>query len=249
MNEALALYRTMPAGDANLRHIRERAYGYYIDRAQGKLSESDLANAEAEAQAALLYEGAGKEAKAVIQAVKDRREAAGLIAHGRKLLEQGQAEAAMQELERAAKLHPSHTELPDLLGQARRAVCDGWLAQGRRAMESRNYVAAIRLFDKSRDLLRDYGGVDALLADARSRLGEDHLKTSRQHQQEGASGTAVLHAAAALGLPARQPRSEASARPVRRASPAGSRLYDCVRRLSSGAGASEPRCRVRRRDA
>ncbi len=92
MNEALALYRTMPGGDANLKHIRERAYGYYIDRAQGKLLEGDLANAEAGAQAALLYEGAGKEAKAVIQAVKDRREAAGLIAHGRKLLEQGQAE-------------------------------------------------------------------------------------------------------------------------------------------------------------
>ncbi len=199
MNEALALYRTMPGGDANLKHIRERAYGYYLDRAQGKLSEGDLQNAEAEAQAALLYEATGKEAKAVIQAVKDRREAAGLIAHGRALLEQGQAEAALQELERAAKLYPSHTELPDLIGQARRAVCDGWLAQGRRAMQSGNYVAAIRLFEKSRDLLRDYGGAAALLADARAQLGENHLKASRQHLQEGADGVGVLHAAAALG--------------------------------------------------
>jgi tetratricopeptide (TPR) repeat protein len=103
MKEALALHRTMPGGDADLQHIRERAYGYYLNRAQGKLSENDLENAEAEAQAALLYQEGGREAKAVLQAVKDRREAAGLIAHGRTLLEQGQAEDALRELERAAK--------------------------------------------------------------------------------------------------------------------------------------------------
>ena len=199
MNEALALNRTMPGGDANLRHIRDRAYSYYVDRAQAKLSENDLENAETEAHAALLYDGAGREAKAVVQAVKDRREAAGLIAQGRKFLEQGRAEDALQDFERAAKLYPSQTELPDLLGRARRAVCDGWLAQGRQAMESRNYVAAIHLFDKSRDLLAGYGGVDTLLAETRSRLAEYHLKASRQYQQAGAGGCAVLHAAAALG--------------------------------------------------
>lgn len=199
MNEALALYKTMPGGDADLGHIRDRAYRYYLDRAQGKLAENDLESAETEARAALLYDGAGREAKAVIQTVKDRREAGGLIAHGRTLLDQGQAETALQELERAAKLYPSQTELPDLLGKARRAVCDGWLAQGRQAAESGNYVAAIRLFSKSRDLLADYGGADTLLADARSRLAESHLKASQQFQRAGASGCAVLHAAAALG--------------------------------------------------
>ena len=199
MKEALALHKTLPGGDADMDHIRERAYGYYLARAQGKLSESDLENAEGEAQAALLYQEGGREAKGVIQAVKDRREAGGLITQGRRLLELGQAEQALQALEQAAKLYPSQTELPDLLGQARRATCDGWLTQGRQAMEARNYVAAMRLFDKSRDLLAGYGGVDALLADARSRLAEHHLELSRQDQRTGAGGAAVLHAVAALG--------------------------------------------------
>jgi curli biogenesis system outer membrane secretion channel CsgG len=41
--------------------------------------------------------------------------------------------------------------------------------------------------------------VDALLADARSQLAGSHLEASRQYQQQGFAGCAVLHAAAALG--------------------------------------------------
>jgi tetratricopeptide (TPR) repeat protein len=198
MKESLALDKTLPGAATDLEHIRERAYNYYLARAQGKLAENDLANAETEAQAALLYQE-GREAKAVVQAVKDRREAAGLIAHGQKMLEQGRTEEALQALEQAAKLYPSNTDLPDLLGRARRAVCDGWLVQGRQAVEAGNYVAAMHLFGKSHDLLGEYGGVDTLLADTRSRLAQHHLEASRQYQKDGASGCAVLHAVAALG--------------------------------------------------
>jgi tetratricopeptide (TPR) repeat protein len=198
MNEALALHRTLPGGDADLKRIRERAYRYYVDRANERLLEGNLAEAESEAQAAMLYQGAGQEAKAVIQTVKDRREAAVLIERGRKLLDQGQAQEALVSLERAARLHPSHPEVSGLLLRAKQAVCDGWLQQGRTAAAAHDYPTALRLFQKSQDLLDSYGGVATLLADVRSQLAGLHLEASRQYQQEGAAGIAAFHAAAAL---------------------------------------------------
>ncbi len=199
MNEALAVNRTMPGGQADLKKIQDRAYQYYLDRAQERLRENDLPGAEAQAQTALSYQQNGKEAKGVIQTVADRREAARLIARGRTFLDQGNAEAALDTLEQAHRLHPEHADLPDLLERARRAVCDQWLAQGRRSMEAREYAAALRLFRKSQDLLRGYGGVDALLSEAKSRLAEIHLNASRQFRQSGADGSAVFHATMALG--------------------------------------------------
>ena len=56
----------------------------------------------------------------------------------------------------------------------------------------------MRLFQRSQGLLEGYGGVDALLADVRSRLAELHLEASRQYQQDGLAGIATFHAAAAM---------------------------------------------------
>jgi len=198
MNEALAMYRTLPGGDADLKRIRDRAYRYYVDLAQERLREDNLAEAESQAQEALVYQPSGQEAKTVIQTVKNRREAAVLIERGRTLLAQGNPEEALSTLERAARLHPLHPDLSDLLGQARRGICDHWLEQGRTAVTARNYPAAMRFLQKSQGLLDGYGGVDSLLADVRSRLAELHLKGSQQYQQEGAAGAATFHAAAAL---------------------------------------------------
>ncbi len=198
MNEALAMYRTMPGGDADLKRIRERAYRFYVDRANERLSEGNLADAESEAQTAMLYKDAGLEAKAVIQTVKDRREAAALIERAKKLLDQGQAQEALTSLERAARLHPSHPEVSGLLLRAKQAVCDGWLQQGRTAAAARDYPVAMRLFQKSQDLLDSYGGVVALLGDVRSQLAGLHLRASQQYQQNDAAGIAAFHAAAAL---------------------------------------------------
>jgi len=198
MNEALAMNRTMPGGDADLKRIRDRAYRYYLDRANERLLEGNLAEAESEAQAALVYQESGREAKGIVQTVKDRREAAVLIARGRTLLDQGQVEEALTTLESAARLHSSHPDLPELLGRAKRGVCDGWLEQGQVAVTARNYPAAMRLFQKSQRLLEGYAGVDTLLADVRSRLAGLHLEASRQYQQDGAAGIATFHAAAAL---------------------------------------------------
>ena len=89
------MYRTMPGGDADLKRIRDRAYRYYMDRANERLRADNLAEAESEAQAALVYQPSGQEAKTVIQTVKDRREAAVLIARGRTLLGKGDAEEAL----------------------------------------------------------------------------------------------------------------------------------------------------------
>ncbi len=197
MNEALAMYRTLPGGEADLKRIRERAYQYYVDRATERLREGNLVQAESEAQVAMTYQS-GSEAKAVLQTVKDRREAAKLIARGRTLLDQGDCEEALRALQQAEKLHPSHPDLPDLLGRAKRAVCDRWLEQGRTAAAAHDYPAAMRLFQKSRDLLQGYGGVDPLLADVQSKLAELHLKASRQFLQGDAGGIATFHATAAL---------------------------------------------------
>jgi tetratricopeptide (TPR) repeat protein len=199
MNEALAMYRTMPGGEGDLQRIRDRAYRHYLDRAQERLGQNDLEGAETEARTALVYQNGAREAKAVIQTVADRREAAQLIARGRALLEQGNADEALSALERANRLHCGHAELPELLGAARRAVCDRWLEQGRREMAAGEVVAALRLFRKSDDLLRGYGNVGALLSEVRSQLAEIHLDASRQFQQSDAAGGAVLHAVVALG--------------------------------------------------
>lgn len=198
MNEALAMNRTMPGGDADLKRIKDRAYRYYLDLANERLQEGNLSQAESEAQAALAYQESGSEAKTILRTVKDRREAAVLIESGRNLLEQGRAEEALAALERAAKLHPSHPEVSGLLLRARQAVCDIWLRQGRTAVEAHDYPMAIRLFQKSQGLLDGYGGVAALLADAKSKLASLHLEASGQYLQDGVAGIAAFHAAAAL---------------------------------------------------
>ena len=199
MGEALGLYRTLPGGEGDLKRIKERAYRYHLARAQDRLRGNDLEAAQAEAQMALGFRDNGSEAQSVVRTVRNRREAAGLIVRGKALLAGGDCEEALRVLERAHQLHPEHVELPDLLGRARRAVCDRWIAQGRRAMEAGDYAAALGLFRRSRDLLKGHGGVDGLMAEARARLAAGHLEASREHLAVGIGGCAVLHAAAALG--------------------------------------------------
>lgn len=197
MREALQLYRTLPGGDGDLKLIQERAYHYHVARAQDHLRDNDLEAAHAEAQTALGYRQAGREAQSVLRTVKDRREAEGLVARGRTSLAGGDCEEALRILERAHQLHPTHAELPELLGRARRAVCDRRLARGRAAMQAGQYPAALRFFRQSRDMLSGYGGVDGLIAEASLKLAEVHLAASAGHLGAGDSGTAVLHAAAA----------------------------------------------------
>ncbi|UCF14350.1 MAG: hypothetical protein JSW59_13125, partial [Phycisphaerales bacterium] len=199
MNEALGIYRTMPGGGTDLRQIKDRAYNYYLARAQDLLRQNDLAGAEAEARSALVYRESGREAKTVLRTASDRREATDLIARGRSLLAQGDPEEALKLLEQAQRLYSSHAELPGLLGQTRRAVCDKWIAQGRSAMNAGDYAGALRLFQKSDGLLRGYGGASALIADAKSRLAGVHIGAAQRYLTEGMPGAGVLHAAAALG--------------------------------------------------
>ncbi|MBN2129148.1 MAG: hypothetical protein JW741_06610 [Sedimentisphaerales bacterium] len=199
MGEALGLYRTLPGGEGDLKRIKERAYQYHLARAQDRLRDNDLEAAQAEAQTALGYRSDGRDAQSIVRTVTNRREAAGLIVRGKALLTDGDCEEALRVLERAHQLHPEHSELPDLLGRARRAVCDRWIAQGRGEMDAGQHVAALGLFRRSHGLLKGYGGVDGLMAEARARLAAGHLEASREHLSLGISGCAVLHAAAALG--------------------------------------------------
>ena len=199
MTEALTIDGTMPGGQSDLRQIRERAYNYYLTLAQDRLRVNDLEGAEAQARSALVYRDTGREAKTVLRTVADRREAIGLVARGRGLLEQGDCEEALRLLERAHRLYSSHAELPDLLGQARHAVCDKWIGQGRRAMDAGDNAGALRLFQKSEGLLRGYAGAGSLIADAKSRLGGVHMGASQEYLADGMPGAGVLHAVAALG--------------------------------------------------
>ncbi|MCL5279014.1 MAG: hypothetical protein M1376_03805, partial [Planctomycetes bacterium] len=90
MDEALAMYRTLPGGQADRQRIRERAYRYYVDRADERLRAGDLAGAQAEATTALTYQAFGREAMAIVETVKNQREAGDLITRGQTLLGQGQ---------------------------------------------------------------------------------------------------------------------------------------------------------------
>ena len=123
----------------------------------------------------------------------------GLATRGRELLGRGDCEEALRLLERAHRLYSSHAKLPDMVGQARRAVCDKWIGQGRGAMDAGDNAGALRLFQKSEGLLRGYAGAGSLIADAKSRLAIDHLESSKKYLAERMPGAGVLHAAAALG--------------------------------------------------
>ncbi len=199
MNEALRLNRTMPGGQGDRQQIQDRAYQYYLSRAQDRLSGNDLEAAVTEAQTALNYRDDGREARDILQAVQNRREATGLVARGQTLLTQGDCEEALRVLERAHELYPLHPDLPGLLQRARRAVCDRWIGQGRQAMAAGDYASALRLFLKSDDLLAGYGGTTGLIAEARSALARHHLETSQRYARDGADGCALLHALVALG--------------------------------------------------
>ncbi len=199
MNEALRLNRTMPGGQGDLKQIQDRAYQYYLARAESRLSQNDLEAAVTEAQTALNYRDDGREARGILQTVQNRREATGLVAQGQALLTQGDPEEALRVLERAQELYPLHPDLPGFLQQARQAVCDRWIAQGRQAMTGGDYADALRLFLKSNDLLPGYGGVVTLAADVRSTLAKTHLETSQRYARDGADGCALFHAVVALG--------------------------------------------------
>ncbi|UCD52907.1 MAG: hypothetical protein JSW27_09755 [Phycisphaerales bacterium] len=199
MEQALRQYRSMPGGDGDLKQIRERAYQQYLGRAEAALRENDLSSAQAEAQRALGYKRAGREANAVVETVRNRREAADLIARGRVLLQQGDSQEALRLLERAQTLYPTQDELPGLLSRARRAVCDLHIRQGRQALEGGRYAAALKSFRQSQDLLAGYGDIDTLIAEAKCRLARRHLQTAQRYYENGLAGTAVVHAAAAAG--------------------------------------------------
>ncbi|MHC4430774.1 MAG: CsgG/HfaB family protein [Planctomycetota bacterium] len=199
MSEALAMDRTMPGGQSDLRQIKDRAYNYYLSSAQDRLRANDLGGAEAQARSALDYRHSGREANAVLREASDRRQAMELVTRGRGLLAEGDGEEALDLLERAQRLYSLHAELPELLSQARRAVCDKWIGQGRRAMDAGDYAGALRLFQKSDGLLRGYGGAGTLIVNAKSRLAGVHLGASQRYLAEGMPGAGVLHAAAALG--------------------------------------------------
>ncbi len=199
MTEALRLNRTMPGGQGDLKQIQDRAYQYYLSRAEDRLSQNDLKSAVTEAQTALNYRDDGREAKDILQTVQNRREATGLVAQGQALLAQGASEEALRILERAQELYPLHPDLPGLLQQAKRAVCDRWIAQGRQAMTGGEYPDALRLFLKSNELLPGYGGVVSLAAEVRSTLAKSHLETSQRYARDGADGCALFHALVALG--------------------------------------------------
>jgi tetratricopeptide (TPR) repeat protein len=199
MREALRVHRTLPGGAGDLKQIQERAYQYHVARAQERLLDNDLAAVEAEAQAALLYRENGSEAKDLVRTVANRREAAGLIARGRSLLQQADYEEALRVLQQAQRLHPSQADLSGLLDQARRGVCDRWLSQGRETLGAGEYAAALKLFRKSQDLLPGYGGAQMLVADAKSQLAASHLDIAQQCLAGGYAGSAALHATMALG--------------------------------------------------
>ncbi|NLT76172.1 MAG: hypothetical protein GXX98_06580 [Planctomycetes bacterium] len=199
MKEALRINKTMPGGQGDLKQIQERAYQFYLGRARDRLYGNDLEAAVTEAQTALDYRDDGREAKDVLQAVQDRREAAELIARGRTLLGRGDCEEALRVLEQARQLYAMHPDLASLLQQARQAVCDRWIAQGRQATASGDYATALRLFLKSNDLLPGSAGVTALIAEARATLAKRHLEASQRYAQDAADGCAVFHAVIALG--------------------------------------------------
>ncbi|MBN1361911.1 MAG: hypothetical protein JW993_15045 [Sedimentisphaerales bacterium] len=199
MNEALRMHRTLPGGTGDLKQIQERAYQYHVSQAQEQLLGDNLAAVEAEAQSALTYRQGGNEARNLLQTVNDRREAAGLVTRGQSLLQQTDYEEALRVLQQAQRLHPSRAGLSDLVDQARRGVCDEWLGQGREALAGGQYATALKLFQRSRDLLSGYGSVDALIADAQSRLAQSHLELAEHCLTSGYAGAAALHATVALG--------------------------------------------------
>lgn len=199
LEEARRLYRTLPGGEGDLKHIQDRAYQYHLDQAEEALRQNDLPEAEAEGHEALAYRAGGPEAESVLNAVKGRREATALIARGRLLLEGGDHAEALRVLERALDLHPSHAELPGLLATARQGVCEACITQGRQAMEAGRYAEALGLFRQSRDLIPGYGDTTALAAEAESQLVRMHIDLSRRHLDNGLSGCAVVDAAAGLG--------------------------------------------------
>lgn len=199
MEQALQQYRSLPGGDGDRQQIRQRAYQHYLDRAEARLRENDLVGARAEAQQALVYKANGREANSVVDTVRKREEAAELIARGRALLAQGRSQQALELFEQAEERHPTHAELPTLLNQARRAVCDIHLSRGKKAMEAGRYAAALAAFIESNDLLSGYGGVNALMAEASAWLAQGHVERAGQDLQNDQAGAVVAHALAALG--------------------------------------------------
>jgi hypothetical protein len=191
-------HTTMPGLNADVEHVKQRAYNDYLGQAKRLLGEDDLDGAAEKANLALTFMSQGRGAQDLIRTVEDHREAERLIALARRQLAARSPQEALDLLTKASQLHASAEDLVELMSQARQGVSDLWIAQAEVYLQEENRVAALPLLLKSRDLLPGYGQVEQKIASARAGLSEQHLAQAALYQTLGLDGAALCHAVAAM---------------------------------------------------
>ncbi|MBN1815929.1 MAG: hypothetical protein JW828_01125 [Sedimentisphaerales bacterium] len=199
MQKALGQYRSLPNGMSDLNGIRQQAYNQYLTQARSSLAGGDWDGAVGQAGTALSYDPNGREAKQILQQVANQRQALVLIDAARELLAQNRdPQSALDNLQQARQLYPSHPEVGVLLVQAKQAVCDQKIAAALQLQNQGDFHGALRLFQECKRLLDGYGNVDALIGQMQAQIGESHIAQSIAFSRQNLDGNALLHCLLAL---------------------------------------------------
>lgn len=199
INKALGKYRSMPDGKQSLAQLRRGAYQYHVRLSEDFLGKDDRKQAQAEAEQALSYSLHGTEAKAVLEELRRRERADDLVLVAGKKMNAGECEQALKLLEQAHELYPSMSNLPELMINAKKAVCDKRIKNGNDCMQNGQYCKALRYFRNSKDLLADYKNINALIEDASCKLSDEHLARAKDYNNRNLYGNALLYDVLSLG--------------------------------------------------
>ncbi|MBN1127296.1 MAG: hypothetical protein JXA82_20005 [Sedimentisphaerales bacterium] len=199
LQKALGQYRSLPNGTNDLNTIRQNAYEQYLTEARALLAGGDWDSAVAQANTALSYYSNGREAKQIIQQVANQRQALALIEAAKELLTQNQdPQSALNNLQQARQLYPSHPEVAALIVQAKQAVCDQKISAALQRQNQGDLHGALRQLRDCKRLLDSYGNIDALIGQIQVQIAESHIVKAVEFREQNLDGNALLHSLLAL---------------------------------------------------
>ena len=185
MQQALNENKSMPNGQADQTAIRQAAAAYWANQAQERFNRGDTDVAEQSAQKALSYWPQEPRATQILQAVVNRRQADQFVRQAQLDLQQGRPDAALANLDQAARLDPNRQDIATLVRNAKTAMFNGLVNQGKQLLAANDVAGAIDCYQKAAAILPGNPDTNGLIAEANARQVDLLVAQARAALQQG----------------------------------------------------------------